>query len=255
MLPLLLFTNIPGDPDESPVRTIHVFVALCDNQHQGIVQVPAFLGNGDDPARNLYWGALYGVKTRLKKNRDWKLLSCLEDESEDILERCVFKHAKENIFCVADAYRGKSIKRALMDFIGASAGRSKKKAHIKAGGNMLTIPCGGSSHLVCYLGHNGLMDFSLDVLPEKQDAEERDAVILACASKSFFSHPLKIAGAQPLLWTTGLLAPEAYILEAVFAGWTAGEKAEDIVFRAAKAYARYQGCSLRAAQHLFTTGW
>jgi hypothetical protein len=35
---------------------IHVFVALADNQRQGIVPVPATLGNRDDPARNLYLG-------------------------------------------------------------------------------------------------------------------------------------------------------------------------------------------------------
>ncbi|HBH24362.1 MAG TPA: hypothetical protein DDY13_13175 [Cytophagales bacterium] len=39
------------------IRTIHVFVALCDNEHQGIVPVPNTLGNGKDPNSNLYWGA------------------------------------------------------------------------------------------------------------------------------------------------------------------------------------------------------
>jgi hypothetical protein len=39
---------------QAPPRLIHVFVALADNVHQGIVPVPAALGNGDDPARNLY---------------------------------------------------------------------------------------------------------------------------------------------------------------------------------------------------------
>ncbi|HST23582.1 MAG TPA: hypothetical protein VLR90_20895, partial [Blastocatellia bacterium] len=36
-------------------RVIHVLVALCDNEHQGIVPVPAKIGNGDDPQNNLYW--------------------------------------------------------------------------------------------------------------------------------------------------------------------------------------------------------
>jgi hypothetical protein len=31
-------------------RTIHVLVALCDNAHQGIVKVPAGIGNGQPPA-------------------------------------------------------------------------------------------------------------------------------------------------------------------------------------------------------------
>src|SRR5687768_2778496 len=42
-------------------RVVHVFVALCDNEYQGIVPVPARIGNGDDPDNNLYWGAAYGV--------------------------------------------------------------------------------------------------------------------------------------------------------------------------------------------------
>jgi hypothetical protein len=36
------------------IRVVHVFVALADNAHQGIVPVPARLGNGDDAAANLY---------------------------------------------------------------------------------------------------------------------------------------------------------------------------------------------------------
>jgi len=36
-------------------KTIHVFVALCDNVNQGIVPVSAKLGNGQDIKGNLYW--------------------------------------------------------------------------------------------------------------------------------------------------------------------------------------------------------
>jgi len=41
----------------SQSKTVHVFVALCDNEFQGIVPVLLTLGNGKDPTRNLYWGA------------------------------------------------------------------------------------------------------------------------------------------------------------------------------------------------------
>jgi len=44
------------------VRVAHVIVALADNRFQGIVPVPAAIGNGDDPSRNLYWGAGYGLR-------------------------------------------------------------------------------------------------------------------------------------------------------------------------------------------------
>ncbi|HEX6730669.1 MAG TPA: hypothetical protein VF074_11680, partial [Pyrinomonadaceae bacterium] len=44
----------------NPFPVIHVFVALADNVNQGIVPVPPSLGNGDNPATNLYWGAAFG---------------------------------------------------------------------------------------------------------------------------------------------------------------------------------------------------
>src|SRR5262249_18687883 len=62
----------------SPTRTIHVFVALADNQNQGIVPVPARLGNGLDATHNLYWGAAAGVKTFFARSPDWALLICRE---------------------------------------------------------------------------------------------------------------------------------------------------------------------------------
>ncbi len=51
------------------LRTVHVFVALADNQHQGIVPVPAHLGNGEDASNNLYWGSAYGVKAFFSHSR------------------------------------------------------------------------------------------------------------------------------------------------------------------------------------------
>src|SRR5512143_1123153 len=60
-------------PAPNPGRVIHVVVALCDNVHQGIVPVPARIGNGDDPGNNLYWGAAFGVRTFFSKSTDWKM--------------------------------------------------------------------------------------------------------------------------------------------------------------------------------------
>lgn len=40
----------------SAPKRVHVFVALADNEHQGIAKVPAKIGNGDEAGSNLYWG-------------------------------------------------------------------------------------------------------------------------------------------------------------------------------------------------------
>jgi hypothetical protein len=41
----------------TPNTHIYVIVSLVDNLSQGIVPVPAKIGNGNDPRNNLYWGA------------------------------------------------------------------------------------------------------------------------------------------------------------------------------------------------------
>src|SRR5215212_939370 len=56
---------------QNPGRVVHVLVALCDNENQGIVPVPKFLGDGEDPAKNLYWGAAFGIKTFFSKSSSW----------------------------------------------------------------------------------------------------------------------------------------------------------------------------------------
>src|SRR3989440_4115430 len=75
-------------------RVIRVFVALAVNQHQGIIPVPSAVGNGQDPQRNLYWGAAYGVKTYFKASEDWGLAWSGRGAQDAILKRCVFKSSK-----------------------------------------------------------------------------------------------------------------------------------------------------------------
>jgi hypothetical protein len=114
---------------------------------------------------------------------------------------------------------------------------------------------GGSADLVAYVGHNGLMDFKLPANPKRRDERQRRAIILACASKSYFSPALQQTGATPLLWTTNLMAPEAYVLSAAIDGWIKNESDEQIRLRAADAYNKYQNCGVKAARGLFATGW
>jgi hypothetical protein len=235
----------------NPGKLIHVLVALCDNESQGIVPVPARIGNGDDPANNLYWGARFGVKTFFKRASDWKLIAETRNPRAGILERLVFKHQDKNIHLIADAYRGREIKRCVADFFEFSAGRASET--ITA--NSVELQAGGGADLVAYVGHDGLMDFSLDSYPQKADDRRRDAIMLACISKRYFAEPLRKTGARPLLWTTGLMAPEAYVLKAAMDGWVLNENEEEVRRRAATAYNQYQRCGVNAALRLFSSGW
>lgn len=244
-------TSAPELAAVNSVPVIHVFVALADNVNQGIVPVSASLGNGDNPQTNLYWGAAFGIRTFFSKNKDWQLLSVKPNPTATILERCIFKHRRTSHVIVADAYRGKEIAQTTMDFLEAAAGKPGEK--LKAGD--VEFHTGGSADLVAYIGHNGLMDFQLPSHPKRRDERQRRAIILACASKQYFNIALEQSGATPLLWTTNLMAPEAYVLSAAIDGWMRKETDEQVRLRAADAYHKYQHCGIRAARGLFATGW
>jgi len=245
------FQNAIAVKKTTGLKTIHVFVALCDNKYQGIVPVPASIGNGQNAATNLYWGAAYGVKTFFKKSSEWKIIEVKKNPAKNILERILFKHKTKNIYLLADAYDGQFIKQTTIDFLLACSGKgitSVKK-------DSKEIPFGGAADILAYVGHDGLMDFSLTDEFERQNDEDRKAIMLACISKKYFSSHIKSAGAQPLLWSTGLMAPEAYILHDALNKWIDTGNAADVRNAAAAAYSRYQKCGMNAAKNLLVTGW
>lgn len=234
------------------IRTIHVFVALCDNKYQGIVPVGKSIGNGQDPANNLYWGCDNGVKTYFrKKSSDWTLIQTQTKISDTILERLLFKHKTQNVYLLAEAYNGKFIKQTTIDFLDAAGGNNVKEFI----NDKDSLYFGGSSNLVAYIGHDGLMDFKLPLQRPSLNTGKRETIILACYSQYYFSSHIKNSGATPLLWTSDLMAPEAYSLHDALREWTANKNSEQIRMAAAQAYSKYQDCSLKAAKNLLVSGW
>jgi hypothetical protein len=248
---ILIFIFVLSLSPRADAKVIHVFVALCDNINQGIVPVPAKIGNGQDPNNNLYWGCGFGVRTFFKKDVDWTLLEQKQNPQSGILERCVFKHTKSGTILVADAYDGALIKTCIDDFLLACSGKLPRPVVI---GN-LTIEAGGSADLICYTGHDGLMEFSLEESKYEAPATPKSTIVLACISKSYFNTYLAKTKSNPLVWTTGLMAPEAYTLEAGIEAWIANKSAEEVRSAAAAAYSKYQKCSLNAARKLLVTGF
>lgn len=232
-------------------KFIHVIVALCDNVNQGIVKVPKRIGNGQDPANNLYWGCSFGIKTFFQKHRDWKLIKEIKTPADNIHERLVFRHINSSVFLVADAYDGAAIRQAISDSLSYAAGQKKVKITL----DQLQVKIGGDADLICYVGHNGLMDFTIDVLPKHADNKTRDVMIMACLSRDYFMEAMKKSGSRPLLWTRGLMCPEAYTLAEAIDSWIKNEPGEKIKERAAQVYNQYQKCGIKGARSLFVTGY
>jgi hypothetical protein len=106
-------------------------------------------------------------------------------------------------------------------------------------GENRAFPVAGGADLLAYIGHNAFMDFQIPRVVGKTAAHRREFIVLACASKSYFLPYMRNTQSEPLLWITGLLAPEAYTLDAALEGWTRSESAESIRQRAASASFRW----------------
>ena len=235
---------------DSSYKTIHVLVALCDNKYQGIVPVPAKIGNGQDPDNNLYWGCAFGVRSYFKNSKEWIFLRKEKLDSIKI-ERLIFKHKTANYYLIADAYDGRYIKQATIDLLQSCSGRMKDAITI----NNKKIGIYGNANLLAFIGHDGLMDFKLTDVYKNADGKIRDAIILACKSKTYFAPHLKPSNARALVWSTGLMSPEAYTLHDALTSYVNNRPLSIIRNSAADAYAKYQHCSRQAAMNLLVSGY
>ena len=219
ILLLLLLLAVPAFAEP---LIVHVTVALCDNASQGIVPVPAAIGNGDDPRTNLYWGASLGVKSWLKREK-WQVQTV--PAQAPILERIIAKKTIDgrDVILTADAWQGKRIREAITSFIEQANG------------------IGPKADVVAYIGHDGLMEF--EVKP-RTGGKPVKAIVLACASRQYFGRHIP----DQLLMTNGLMAPEAYTLTAALEAWIKGTNVPEA---AAQAYNRFQKCGIRGARNLF----
>lgn len=251
--------RVSDDVQKGNPIVVHVVVALCDNRFQGIVPVPKAIGNGQDPASNLYWGASHGLRSFLTRKGSWGLVRQEAAPSAGVLERVVLRKLLPRrgravpVYLVAEAWDGKEIKTATVRFLSMAAGRQPETLDVQWKKESARLRTAGDAHLVAYIGHDGLMDFTLAEVPEANpQAPSRSSVVLACASKAFFQTPLSKGGSHPLLLTTNLMAPEAYTLDAAVTAWVRGDSSARVREAAAAAYATYQKISVRAARGLFT---
>lgn len=247
LLPALALALLPSSTVTPPL-VVHVSVALCDNEAQGIVPVPKTLGNGRDPARNLYWGARYGVRTHLLAS-GWRRarVRTAPPSPTGVLERLVLERTigSRRVVLVADAWDGRLIGETMARYLRHAAGHDEEPLSLDDG---TSLRIGGGADVSVYVGHDGLMDLEAPAIVPPTTHRARSTITLACMSAQYFGPLLARTGATPLVTTYGLMAPEAYVLDAALVAYARGEDPREA---AAQAYAHYQKCGLRAARRLF----
>jgi hypothetical protein len=185
---------------------VHIFVPLCDNEHQGIVPTSASLGNGMDLKSNLYWATSGGVKRFFKDHPSWNFVQSVMNPSPHILERVIFSRTFSNnahVYVIADAYRGDAMKKCLSDFFNSLSGMFQNSITV----NGKTLPIYSGADLLIFNGHNGLMDTELHFVPIDQPSyAKKDAVSISCASGNYFKMYYNQTYAYPLVELNRLLS-------------------------------------------------
>lgn len=244
------------------VATVHV--ALCDNNT--IACGTAALGNGDAPARNLYWGGAAGLRAFFDRARGWKRVHLDRGDGGDVLQRVVYRRRVRRargalrragvkgpfeVYLVALAWRGAAIARATDAFICQVLGERTLLELRLAGGQ--TLRAGGAGHLVGYAGHDHLMD---RLRPYPFPRPTRKAPLgffaLACHTASYFGAGLRAPAARALLMTRSLMYPGAFTIAGLLQGIARGEAQQEVFRRGAAAYARYQKRPERLIRRVFT---
>lgn len=245
----------PKPPQEQGrnFKVIHTYVALCDNESQGIAPVPAKIGDGDNPANNLYWGCSDGARPIFTKSKHWTRLSVSKVQKQPyILERIIFQHKKTKSILVVDAWRGSRIEPCIKAFCQALAGQKYENLLIKIGAQEMRINLAGGADFLAFIGHNGLMEFKVPQFPANPNRKQSvDAVVLCCRSKAFFKDHLHTAGTRPMVMTASNMYPGAFILHDVLEEWFTGGNQKKLRLRAAKAYAKNQKISTKSALNVF----
>lgn len=217
-------------PVTATVKKVKVFVALCDNATQGIAPVPAKIGDGNQPAQNLYWGCSDGLAAYFKASKSWKLQPSPATQDQKILERLVFTNSALDCELTAEAWRGSEIAACLQAF---------EKALVA-----------GEHQLVVFIGHNVLMDKAI-APPAQVAAKPCDAIVLCCKSDAYFRERLTTLKVRPVLLTRQLMYPGAFLLHDSLVPWSQGKGLAAIHQAAAQAYARNQKISQKAAFGIF----
>ena len=233
-------------------KVVHVYVTLADSG-QGIISSNESLEYGTDLYNNQYWGALYGVKQFFERSSNWELIDDDVFTPNLVLERLVFRHKSHGAYLIADAYSGSYNQLRATNDVFRSLSGWHNNIIVVDDPNRDEVELGihGYSDLIVYIGHHF---FGYDEFIDNhnnQDDITRDVILLACVTNKMCPS-IKKAKANPIILTEQFMAPEAYTLENVLEGWIIGEDKDSLELRAAKAYSKYQGCSISAALGVFT---
>lgn len=241
---------------------VEVHVPLCDSSI--IACGNAKLGDGDNPATNLYWSTTPGFgEWFARKGSGWKKLLATEETGDrDVLALHVYRRELATpaawrkrgaprtlvVDLVIHGWRGKAIDRALAAYAADVSGQGEREVALPDG---TKLAAGGAAQLVAWVGHNRLMDLDKFEWPTP-GKRAIGAVAIACETSPYMKHELSAATRVPLLMTEDFLFANAAPLEAAVLAFAAGGGYPQIRRDATQAYADVQKETFKHCSGVFT---
>jgi hypothetical protein len=232
---------------------LYVVVPLCSNEQ--INCGSAIAGRPAGLEHNVYWGASFGARRFFdRRGSGWEQVEVTRKDSV-FLERAVYRRrvpgapwglsAPVEQIVAIQAIHGDAIDTAV-DHLHTTA----------TSGGRITFMDGEKRRderiqIVGYAGHNRMMDGK--TLPDLAPGARSPipSFVLACKSEPYFSPLLKSAGSTPLVMTATLMAPEAYLIDAIARGIGENASPSELRSRAVGAYAKWQNLTPRQASSVF----
>jgi hypothetical protein len=263
-----LYDRIAADLVAGRPLVATLFVALCDNDSQGIVKVKnRRICRGDDPDQNLYWATAGGLAATLRAAH-WQRVSIAYFREGDLAVKAVwrrrlapggalrarFVRSSFDAYIVGLGYRGREIRQAMVDYLQAV---NRDDEH-REEADHVWLRAGGASHLVGYIGHDYFYDVD-DVQPllslrEGDSRLHKGTFALSCSGHRLIRPAIRRGNAHILILNRTLGFPGAWTAEAIVGAIADGKDARAIHRTAATAFAKGQGVSLPAALGAFAYG-
>ena len=232
--------------------------------------------HSEEPARNLYWGALYGHEAMLRPGRRPEIgerLPFLEVKRYEVLldKKRIADPLAIKVSAASIPGEGESVGPTSRLVVVNLAYHDMQRAAMDMGVQLKTgrLPEGlsdepevlrllATSYLMGYWGHNiyygGSRVDCLDQVPSTRDDGPRGVFMVGCQSARWYPQKVRSPGIEPLLFTTTNMAPEGYVGLALYDAIVRNLSKPELRENVAEAYRVYQRLPRRPLS-LFVNEW
>ncbi len=264
-----MYRRIAADVQVGKPLVATVYVALCDNDSQGIVPVKnKKICRGDDADNNLYWassGGLFGHA----RTKGWKRLSVEDNPTPDIAVRAIWTKklfasgmlrkmgvkGSIEVILVGLAYRGERIRQTMVDYLKAVNRDEAEQLTLKDG---RVIDAYGKSHIIGWVGHDYFMDEpdvpQLILETRGESVLDKGVFGLACISDEYFRPAIERENVHILALNRQLTFPSAFTILGILGAVAAGKDHLGIHREAVKAFSEGQKRPAGEMMRVFSYG-